>query len=104
MAVYTILFTPSAFVPNSPPSGSAVTGKWAPDGLTFYLQDISGGLPLTAANTLAVVTVRVTTTGCPSTRSGTLTITPNPIQVCDGSGLGALSLSWNATGVSSVSV
>jgi hypothetical protein len=41
-------------------SGSATTGTWVPNGLTFYLQDVSNGKALTAANTLAtlVITVR----------------------------------------------
>jgi len=38
--------------------GSAQTGLWVPDGMTFYLQDVSGGKPLTAENTLATVVVR----------------------------------------------
>jgi hypothetical protein len=37
------------------------TGKWVFDGTTFYLQDVSGGLN----NTLATVTVPVTSAGCP---------------------------------------
>ena len=39
--------------------GSAQTGPWVIDGLTFYLQDVTGGKPLTAANTLATLVVRV---------------------------------------------
>jgi hypothetical protein len=39
--------------------GSAQTGLWVRDGMTFYLQDISGGKPLTADNTLATVVVRL---------------------------------------------
>ena len=39
--------------------GSAQTGLWVPDGMTFYLQDISGGKPLTEENTLATVVVRL---------------------------------------------
>lgn len=39
--------------------GSAKTGAWVPDGMTFYLQDVSGGKPLTAENTLATVVVRL---------------------------------------------
>ncbi len=52
--------------PNGPlltdygPSGSMTTGAWVTDGLTFYLQDLTGGKPLTAANTLASVTVHLT--------------------------------------------
>jgi hypothetical protein len=40
-------------------TGSAPTGPWVTNGLTFYLQDVSGGKPLTAANTLGTITVTV---------------------------------------------
>lgn len=33
--------------------GSAMTGNWIADGTTFYLQDVSGGAPASAANTIA---------------------------------------------------
>ncbi len=39
--------------------GSMITGLWVTDGLTFYLQDLTGGKPLTAANTLATVVVHL---------------------------------------------
>jgi hypothetical protein len=39
--------------------GSAQTGLWVRDGMTFYLQDISGDKPLTAESTLATVVVRL---------------------------------------------
>jgi hypothetical protein len=39
--------------------GSAPTGPWVNDGMTFYLQDVTGGKTLTAANTVATVTVRL---------------------------------------------
>ncbi len=39
--------------------GLAQTGSWVRDGMTFYLQDTSGGKPLTADNTLATVVVRL---------------------------------------------
>ena len=38
-------------------SGSASTGPWVTNGELFYLQDVSGGKPLTSANTLAVLIV-----------------------------------------------
>jgi len=41
------------------PTGSAATGNWVSNGLTFYLQNVTGGLPLTAANTLGTVAVTV---------------------------------------------
>lgn len=46
--------------------GKATTGKWVRNGMTFYLQDVSRGLPRTRANTLATLTVRTTPTGCPA--------------------------------------
>ena len=39
--------------------GTATTGLWVSDGLRFYLQDVSGGKPLTTANTLAILTVKL---------------------------------------------
>ncbi|MCC6366528.1 MAG: hypothetical protein IT165_23670 [Bryobacterales bacterium] len=39
--------------------GSAQTGPWVADGMTFYLQDVSGGKPLTEENTLATAVVRL---------------------------------------------
>ncbi len=40
-------------------SGSQATLNWVTDGMTFYLQDVTGGKPLTPANTLATCVVRV---------------------------------------------
>lgn len=40
--------------------GTAMTGAWVTDGMTFYLQDVTGGKALTAENTLASVAVAVT--------------------------------------------
>ncbi|KAB2674164.1 MAG: glucose dehydrogenase [Verrucomicrobia bacterium] len=74
----------------------ATTGKWVGDGTTFYLQNVSGGLPLVAANTLATATVNI--------RAGTIAANPNPVAVSDGSGLGATQLTWNTTGTANVEV
>ena len=41
------------------PSGAVTTGPWVTNGMTFYLQNVSGGLPLTAANTAATAKVIV---------------------------------------------
>jgi hypothetical protein len=41
------------------PRGSAQTGTWVTDGMTFYLQDVTNNAPLTPANTLATVVVHV---------------------------------------------
>jgi hypothetical protein len=40
--------------------GRCSTGVWVTDGMVFYLQDASDGLPDTSARTLAVARVRVT--------------------------------------------
>ncbi len=37
---------------------SQPTGQWVRDGMTFYLQNVSKGLPLVADNTIATVTLR----------------------------------------------
>ena len=39
--------------------GSAQTGAWVSDGMTFYLQDVTGGKPLTADNTLATLVIHL---------------------------------------------
>jgi hypothetical protein len=44
---------------SSGSSGTATTGVWVPNGLTFYLQDTSNGKALTAENTLATVKIMV---------------------------------------------
>jgi hypothetical protein len=38
--------------------GRAETGQWVSNGMTFYLQDVSRGKPLTHENTISAVTVR----------------------------------------------
>jgi hypothetical protein len=68
-------------------TGSVATGKWVGEGLTFYLVNAANN------NVLASATASLITTGC---SNGVLTANPNPIQVCNGSGLGATTLSWNA--------
>ena len=44
---------------STSPSGSEVTGNWVRDGMIFYLQDVSGGLPLTSDNTIDSIIVNV---------------------------------------------
>lgn len=46
------------FARHGPGRFSQATGQWVRDGMTFYLQDVSKGLPLTAENTIATVTLR----------------------------------------------
>jgi len=52
------------------PTGSFTTAKTIDDGTTLYLQNTTGGRPLTSANTLATMVLHVTSTGCaPSGRT-----------------------------------
>jgi hypothetical protein len=44
---------------RSSPSGTQATGEWVADGMVLYLQNVSRELPLTLANTLDLVRVRV---------------------------------------------
>ncbi len=74
------------------PTGSAQTGPWVTDGLTFYLQDTSGGNPLTAANTLATLVVHVVQQAPQSS----LSANPNPITVPTGTMVGATTITWSA--------
>jgi hypothetical protein len=45
------------FARSEPGIFSQETGDWVRDGTKLYLQNVSRGLPLTAENTLAVVTI-----------------------------------------------
>lgn len=48
------------FARHGPGRYSQPTGQWVRDGTTFYLQNVSKDLPLTAENTIATVTLRST--------------------------------------------
>jgi hypothetical protein len=72
------------------PVGSSPTGNWVSDGLTFYLQDVTGGKPLTAANTLSTLVVHL------QQPAASLTATPNPIEVSTGVTVGTTNIAWDA--------
>lgn len=81
-------------------NGSALTGEWVYDGMTFFLQDVSGGKPLTLANTLGVVVAHVA-------RPTQFSANPNPITqstIVKGVPVGQTTLSWSATNVGSVDI
>jgi|HubBroStandDraft_2_1064218.scaffolds.fasta_scaffold181677_2 hypothetical protein len=65
-------------------AGSGKTGDWCTDGMQFYLQDISLGVP---GVTIATVTAHA---GPPATLVGA----PNPFMP-DSEGLGLITLSWS---------
>jgi Bacterial Ig-like domain (group 3) len=77
-------------------SGSAQTGPWVSEGMTFYLQDTTGGNALTAVNTLAILEVHVVQPG--------LWANPNPILVGLGAKVGSTLLLWNAPSAQTVEV
>ena len=43
---------------TGPGGFSQATGQWVRNGTTFYLQNVSDGLPLAVENTLATVTLK----------------------------------------------
>lgn len=77
---------------------SMSTGHWVTNGMTFYLQNVSNGLPLTAANTLATVTM---TAAIPP--SGAIAAQPNPFTPGP-DGLGETTITWSSAGTSLVEV
>jgi glucose/arabinose dehydrogenase len=87
------------FAGSGPGSFSAGTGGWVRDGMTLYLQDVSGGLPLTAPNTLATVRLSAVAT----TPSGSIRANPNPFTP-NAQGLGRTAISWTSKGTSRVEI
>jgi len=87
-----------AFISSGPGSFSANTGHWVRNGMTFYLQNVSNGLPLTGANTLATVTMTAVTSP-----SGSIMAQPNPFTP-DPQGLGETTITWTSAGTTRVEV
>ncbi len=83
-------------------TGTATTGNWVSDGLTFYLVD---------GNThavLATTVVHVNQDGASTTSPGNVGSTafflnPNPIQISGGL-VGTTTVNWNAPGVANVQI
>ncbi len=78
-------------------SGSAATGQWVSNGMTFYLQDTSGGKALDAANTISTLVVNLQSTV-------PLTANPNPISVPMGAALTTTTIYWYAPSISQIQV
>jgi glucose/arabinose dehydrogenase len=87
------------FAGGDPGAYSLPTGHWVVNGMTFYLQNVSNGLPLTTANTLATVTMRAGS----ATPTGSISANPNPFTP-DPQGHGQTTLTWNSSGVTAVEV
>jgi len=89
----------NTFGVSGPGSFSATTGKWVQNGQRFYLQNVSNGLPLTSANTLATVTL----TALNPTPRGSISALPNPFMA-DSNGLGQTTLAWTSYGTRRVEI
>jgi hypothetical protein len=87
------------FAGGDPGIFSVGTGHWVVDGMTFYLQNVSNGLPLTSANTLATVTMSVVS----RTPAGSISANPNPFQP-NAQGVGQTTLTWTSAGTNRVEV
>jgi glucose/arabinose dehydrogenase len=85
------------FAGGDPGTFSLATGHWVTDGMTFYLQNVSNGLPLTAANTLATVRMRAVSPA----PVGFLSANPNPFTPA-ANGLGQTTLTWTSAGTNRV--
>jgi hypothetical protein len=81
---------------NGGPQGTVTTGAWVTDGMTFYLQDVSSGRPLTAANTLNTVTAHVVI----QYAGGYLLAAP----VAAGQSVASTTLTWSVTNSSFIEV
>ncbi|HEX4229519.1 MAG TPA: hypothetical protein VHZ07_12680 [Bryobacteraceae bacterium] len=77
------------------PTGSATTGNWVTDGMTFYLQDLING-PGGPSITVAALVAHLET-------GGTLTLSPNPIPVSGGQD-GTTTITWNAPFATAVEI
>ena len=80
-----------------PSSGSAQTGPWVTDGMTFYLQDTSAGKPLTSAGTLATFVAHLQ-------NSPFFAANPNPMPAINGTGASVTALQWDAPSATNVEV
>ena len=101
----------------SGPSGTAGTGSWEPDGMRFFLQDVSNGHPLTAQYTLATAIASYPDYPaplCPSS-DGNCSLqrlptgvlfgaTPGVIPDPANTGLGTTTVFWDAPGYSNLEV
>jgi hypothetical protein len=87
------------FAKSDPGTWSQPTQHWLRNGLTFYLQNVSNGLPLTSANTLDTVTVTTTS----ATPTGSISANPNPFTP-DPFGHGQTTVTWTSAGTTRVEI
>ena len=87
-------------------TGSATTGAWVTNGLTFYLQDATTGNSTSPNSTLGTLTLQLQGSGPapPPPSTALLTINPNPIVLTPGTTYGKATLNWSAPNVSKTEV
>jgi hypothetical protein len=76
-------------------TGSATTGEWVTDGMTFYLQDVTGNKALTSSGTIGTVVVHL------QQQQAVFTASPNPIPT---GSVGATTLNWSAPTATTVEI
>ncbi|MFZ0591283.1 MAG: hypothetical protein WAM39_12420 [Bryobacteraceae bacterium] len=79
-------------------SGSATTGTWVTNGMTFYLQDVSNGKTLSAVNTLATIDMQV------GTLQSVTTFSASEVDLPPGISSGPSTLTWNAPASTTVEI
>jgi hypothetical protein len=83
--------------------GTVATGPWVTNGLRFFLQDVTGGHPLTYQYTLAT-TVATVIPSTPGTSGVLFGATPGIAPDPSNTGVSTTSLYWNAPGTSGVEI
>ena len=78
-------------------SGSATTGNWVTDGMTFYLEDVSNGKTPNTVNTLTLV-VRM------GTPQSVTSFTASEVDLPPGITAGPTTLTWNAPASTTVEI
>jgi uncharacterized protein (TIGR03437 family) len=79
-------------------SGSATTGNWVTDGMTFYLEDVSNGKTPSTVNTLATVVVRL------GTPQSVTSFTASEVDLPPGLSAGPSTLTWDAPASKTVEI
>jgi hypothetical protein len=79
-------------------SGSATTGNWVTDGMTFYLEDVSNGKTPSTVNTLATVVIRL------GTPQSVTSFAASEVDLPPGLSAGPSTLTWDAPASKTVEI
>jgi hypothetical protein len=86
------------------PSGTADTAEWVSEGLTFYLQDTSNGVPGTTVDTIVAHLVPQQDIGDSSDENGFFVAWPNPIPMSSSGTTGQTTLSYCVPGAKALEI